>query len=416
MNILKKLFGSSRKPNVPTPPQRKINQFNGQIRLRINDSKDWIWNDFTALNNQNFIVLGEQGAGKTQTIRALSSEWALDVPKTIIIDYKEDYVDSDYLKKMDGKAYVLKKESLPFNPLLPNSFDTNPIRDIKYRLQAIISNYSGTVGGNQEEEIREAIEIYLLMFSVRDSVCTSSTIKDIIDSKPKQEQKIVMRVFVKMCKAIGLEDVDLESEATVEALESFMIDNLDAVPNFSNFVEAAINLELLNGAFVGKVLKPLAEFNIFPESGITFEEFMKRERTSVLTVKGMYSEDMQNLISLVIVEFLEAFRANSDKSKIIDNKYRAIECVLIIDEAKTILRDKVDSLLKLLKEGREFGYVCVFGSQFIDDFRQVTKVKYDNYFPTVIQGKNRDFKLDFCHFFVNGRKEPLYIKPYFMRG
>ena len=130
----------------------------------------------------------------------------------------------------------------------------------------------------------------------------------------------------------------------------------------------------------------------------------------------MYSEDMQNLISLVIVEFIEAFRANAPKSKITNNKYREIECVLIIDEAKTILRDKVDSLLKLLKEGREFGYVCVFGSQFIEDFRQVKKVKYDNYFPTVIQGKNRDFKLDFCHFYINNMEEPLYIEPYFKRG
>lgn len=416
MNILKKFFGGSRKPSVPTPPVQKNNPYEGQIRLRINDNKDWIWNDFTALNNQNFIVLGEQGAGKTQTIRALSSEWALDVPKTIIIDYKDDYSDNDYLKKMSGKTYRLKSEPLPFNPMLPNSFDNKPIRDIKYRLQAVISNYSGTVGGNQEEEIRGAIELYLEMFALKDIIYMSNTIKNAIASKPKAQQMKVKRTFIKLCNAIGIEEIDLDSEATIEALESFMIDNLDNVPNFLNFVEVSINLELLNGAFVGKVLKPLAEFNIFPENSITFEEFMKRERTSVLGVKGMYSEDMQNLISLVIVEFLEAYRANSDKSKIINKKYRAIECVLIIDEAKTILRDKVDSLLKFLKEGREFGYVCVFGSQFIDDFRQVKKVKYDNYFPTVIQGKNRDFKLDFCHFLIDGSEEPLYIKPYFMRG
>ena len=401
----------------PRPQQQKrVNPYEGQIRLRINNDKDWIWNDFTALNNQNFIVLGEQGAGKTQTVRALSSEWALSVPKTIIIDYKDDYADKDYLKKMNGTSYKLKNEPLPFNPMLKNSFDTNHIRDIKYRLQAIISNYSGTVGGNQEEEIRGAIELYLLMFSVRNSVYISGTIKDAIEAKPKKQQTKLKRTFIKICNAIGLEDVELESEATIKALESFIRDNLDEDPNFSNFVEIAMNLKLLNGAFVGKVLKPLAEFDIFPQTGITFEEFMKCERTSVLGVKGMYSEDMQNLISLVIVEFLEAYRANSEKSKIVNKKYRAIECILIIDEAKTILRDKVDSLLKLLKEGREFGYVCVFGSQFIEDFRQVKKVKYDNYFPTVIQGKNRDFKLDFCHFFVNRSEEPLYIKPYFMRG
>jgi len=37
MSIFKKLFGSSRKPNIPTPPQQKVNPYRGQIRLRINN-------------------------------------------------------------------------------------------------------------------------------------------------------------------------------------------------------------------------------------------------------------------------------------------------------------------------------------------------------------------------------------------
>ena len=405
-------FNKKREPQTQ-PRVKAIDPYEGQIRLRVNDDKAWIWNDFTALNNQNFIVLGEQGAGKTQTIRALSCEWSKHVPKTIIIDYKDDYSDEDYLSKMDGKSYRLKVEPLPFNPMLANSFDLNPVRDVKYRLQAIISNYSGTVGGNQEEEIREAIEVYLTMFKIKESVFFYNSIQDAIDSPISMSSQELKRAFIKVCKVAGIEEIEPSNPQQMEHLEEFIRDNLDEVPNFSNFVDMAMNLELLSGAFVGRVLKPLSEFNLFPVNDVTFEEFMDKERTSVLIVKGMYSEDMQNLISLVIVEFLEAYRANSGKSKIINKRYRAIECVLVIDEAKTIMRDKVDSLIKLLKEGREFGYVCVFGSQFIEDFQQVNKVKYDNYFPTVIQGKNKNFDLEFCHFLVDG--EELYIKPYFMR-
>jgi len=405
------LFKTKPQPQQVKQPIEDI--YKGQIRLNLNKEKTWVWNNFQHLPNQNFIVLGQQGAGKTQNILSMSIQWAKHVPKTVIIDYKEDYTDSKYLSLMDGKAYFLKREPLPFNPMLSNKFDEIPVRDIKYRLQSIISNYSGTVGGNQEEEIRDAISTYLTVKKLKEPLSIYNTANELLNNASKDSKNSIKNALVTFASICGIETLELDNSKHMEIMYDYHVDNIDEVENFSNFVEFSVDSKKLSGAFVGKVLKPLAEFNIFPSNNVSFDDFMDAEKTSVLVVKGMYSEDMQNLISLVIIEHLEAFRGACKKSGITNGKYRDIEVVLVLDEARTLMRDKVDSLLKLLKEGREFGFVCVFGSQFIEDFRQISKVNYDNYFPTVIQGKNKDFPLEFCHFICDG--EEIYITPYFKR-
>ena len=369
MSIFRKLFGGSRKPNIPTQPQQQnINHYNGLIQLNVADGKAINWNQTDRLVNQNIAITGTMGSGKTQLIKA----WLLDtvaVKKRIIIDYKADYTDLGYV------VTDLKREPLPFNPMLPNSFDAKPIRDIKYRLATIIQSYSAEMGGKQIGAFRSAVEEYLNM---------------------KENQVI-----------------------TDDSLY------VDEVPNFSEFIKFASvkqfigeeYLQLLDGAFVSKVLEPLAEFDIFPKSSVTFEDFMTNGETDVIVVKNMYSNSMKNLVSHVIIEHLYPYMLANQKGKLFNGKFREQQCLLLIDEAKTIMGDKVESLISILKEGREFGYSVWFGTQYLEDFNQKRGYKYLKYFPSRLNGKNNDEghkHLKPHHFEVDG--EELFITPYWQRA
>jgi len=332
----------------PRPQQKRVNLHEGLVQLHVADGKAINWNQTDRLVNQNIAITGTMGSGKTQLIKA----WLLDtksVKKRIIIDYKSDYTDLGFA------VTDLKREPLPFNPMLPNSFDTKPTRDIKYRLATILQSYSSEMGGKQIGAFRSAVEEYLLA-------------------------------------------------------------DTEGVKNFSQFVEFSIESELLDGAFVSKVLEPLAEFDIFPKSSVTFEDFMTNGETSVIVVKNMYSNSMKNLVSHVIIEHLYPYMLANDKGKLFNGKFREQQCLLLIDEAKTIMGERVESLISILKEGREFGYSVWFGTQYLDDFEQKRGYKYLKYFPSRFNGKNNDEEHKYLkphHFEVDG--EELFITPYWQR-
>lgn len=400
------LFKSKPQPQPVQLPQPKAKP-SLKIQLTIDENRAMTWNDANQYINQNIAITGGMGAGKTQLVKS----WALDmnkVTKRIIIDYKADYTDSDFLNKMNGKAYDLKKEPLPFNPMLPNSFDLVPNRDIKYRLATIVQSYSKSMGGKQLGFLREAIDDYLQIKEAQKGIKAN-----LLDGSHVARFKKVALAFI---------GNKLKENEFIPYVEKFLTENkanrgyFDEYPNFTEFLKYSSDNDLLDGAFVAESLQPLSEFNVFPSSNITFEDFMKNGETSVIVVKSMYSNAMKNLVSHVIIEHLYPYMLANRKGELEEGHIREIQTLLLIDEAKTIMSEKVESLISLLKEGREFGFAVMFGTQYQDDFDQQKGYKYLKYFPTRFNGKNNDERhklLKPHHFEVNNTD--VFVTPYWQR-
>jgi len=112
------------------------------------------------LPNPHILITGETGSGKTQAIKAIVKDFRKYSIPTLILDFKDDYSESQYANSENLTVYDPSFHQLPFNPLVPaidpRTGYVNPLHHL-HQLTEIIKRIYG-LGDQQAYRLREAIK------------------------------------------------------------------------------------------------------------------------------------------------------------------------------------------------------------------------------------------------------------------
>lgn len=119
------------------------------------------WDPFhpkVRLTNSHVVILGASGAGKTQVTRAFLAELCDQGVSSLVLDFKDDYVDPAFLESL-GARLLQADEGLPVNPLAltpdPVTEKVNPLTKV-YEVAGVLSKVY-RLGDQQEANLRNAI-------------------------------------------------------------------------------------------------------------------------------------------------------------------------------------------------------------------------------------------------------------------
>jgi len=133
-----------------------------QVFLGTSDAKTPIYWDphhpEERLLNFGFLVTGDPGSGKTQTLRVLIDAMARADYPMCILDFKNDYADDSFAKPLGLSVYDVSRAGLPFNPLHPvpgMQGEVQPIRHI-HTIAEIFQRVFG-LGTQQQAKLKNAL-------------------------------------------------------------------------------------------------------------------------------------------------------------------------------------------------------------------------------------------------------------------
>jgi DNA phosphorothioation-dependent restriction protein DptH len=272
--------------------------------------------------NPNTAIIGTMGTGKTQFTKSLVTQLIRNQDANVdslpigilILDYKADYIKSDFVKATNAK--VLNLHRLPFNPLA--LFGDKPMLPMHTASQfrATISQ-AFALGAKQQQRINSlVIEAY--------------EAKGILKSDPTTWSN----------PAPTLNDVWLAYNAQEKVEE----DSLYAA------------------------LAELTNFEIFePETNKAKSLYDMIDGVTVINLSG-YDPVIQNLVVALTLDLFYAQMHQNGSSKIHD-PYRQLTRFVLVDEADNFMKQEFPGLRKLLKEGREFGVGTILSTQELTHFR-----------------------------------------------
>ena len=133
-----------------------------QVFLGTSDAKTPIYWDphhpDDKLLNFGFLVTGDPGSGKTQTLRVLIDAMARADYPMCILDFKNDYAEDSFAKPLGLSVYDVSRAGLPFNPLHPvpgGQGEVQPIRHI-HTIAEIFQRVFG-LGTQQQAKLKNAL-------------------------------------------------------------------------------------------------------------------------------------------------------------------------------------------------------------------------------------------------------------------
>ncbi len=133
-----------------------------QVFLGTSDAKTPIYWDphhpEERLLNFGFLVTGDPGSGKTQTLRVLIDAMARADYPMCILDFKNDYADDNFARPLGLSVYDVSRAGLPFNPLHPvpgMQGEVQPIRHI-HTIAEIFQRVFG-LGTQQQAKLKNAL-------------------------------------------------------------------------------------------------------------------------------------------------------------------------------------------------------------------------------------------------------------------
>jgi hypothetical protein len=110
------------------------------------------------LNNFSFLVTGDAGSGKTQTIRVLIDAACKAGLSVCIFDFKADYCDRAFTDPLGIEVIDLRDRGLPFNPLQPPPRGASGVQPAEhaYELAGVLGRVF-RLGAVQQGHLRDAI-------------------------------------------------------------------------------------------------------------------------------------------------------------------------------------------------------------------------------------------------------------------
>jgi len=260
------------------------------------------------LNNFSFLVTGDSGSGKTQTIRVLLDAGSRQDLAITVFDFKADYCDDDFVDRLGLDVVDLRHSGLPFNPLQPPPHGASGAQPIEhaYELSAVLARVF-RLGAQQESALKNAI--------------------------------------VAAYKAAGIKPhdwIDPESQSW---------------PTFDHVVEQ-LREDSRFDSIMGR-LGLLSELGLFPQDtgGLPdFEAFLNGK--VCLKMSDLPSDEIKAALAELLIIQLHGFALRGDPP-------RRLTRMLVFDEAHRVKGSQ--KLETLAREGRAFGIGLVIGTQFPGD-------------------------------------------------
>ena len=259
------------------------------------------------LNNFSFLVTGDSGAGKSQTIRVLIDAACRSQLPTLIFDFKGDYLDQEFTEPLGLEVVNLRRPGLPFNPLRPPPRGHSGAQPSEhaYEMAGLLRRVYG-LGDVQERKIRTAI---------------NDTYQD-----------------------VGLNPRDwVEPEHVTWPSFEDVVNKLKEDKSASNIVVR---------------LDPLVEMGILPPAvtEADFGAFLKKR--VVLAFNNLPSDELKALLAEILIIQVHGHALRGPQP-------RVLQRLMVFDEAHRIARSQ--RLETLAREGRAFGIGLVIGTQFPGD-------------------------------------------------
>lgn len=310
----------------------------------------WMPNDTNQVFHTNTGIIGTMGTGKTQFTKSVITQLCRDqahnfdgTPLGILIfDYKGDYNESkeDFIKATNAKVY--KPYHLPFNPLaLTKSRVFKPLLPIH----------------------------------------TANAFKDTLAKVYGLGAKQQNTLFSCITKAYTAKGIKASDPSTWENIAP----TFDAV--YSIY---ANDDEIKKNDSLAAAMDKLYQFQVFEgDSSQTQSLFDVLNGVVVIDLSG-YDADIQSLIIAITLDLFYAQMQAIGSSKM-DQQYRQLTKLILVDEADNFMCEGFPSLKKILKEGREFGVGTILSTQFLKHFGS-TDDDYAKYILTWVVHNVADLK------------------------
>jgi hypothetical protein len=278
---------------------------------QTDDGNQIIWDPYGehagSLNNFGFLVTGDAGSGKTQTIRVLIDAACKHSLSVCIFDFKADYCDPSFVKPLGIEVVDVRMRGLPFNPLQPPPSGPSGVQPAEhaYELAGILARVFG-LGQVQAGILRDAI------------------------NETYQEAGISPREWV-------------DPSGCVWPIFDQVMGKLRDQPRAA--------------ALVTK-LALFTDLGLFPRTQIssTFADFINR-RVS-LKLSDLPTDEVKSAIAEIIIIQLHGYALRGEQP-------RQLKRMMVFDEAHRVRSSR--RLEALAREGRAFGVGVVIGTQFPGD-------------------------------------------------
>ena len=275
----------------------------------------------TKLNHMNMGIVGDLGTGKTQLIKALIYNLTKNpnqnrgkAPNFLILDYKKDYCEPEFVKKTGAKVY--KPFNLPLN-LFQSDTELTGGRQLWLERTLFFTDlldkiYKG-IGPVQKENIKIAV-------------------KNSFQSKLNGKAPSIYDVF----------------------------------ENYKETVKSKIDTPY-------GIMSNLVDGEYFKEDQgevIPFSEFLSGIVVIDLSELGQ-DDQTKNMLVAVFLNMFYEYMLKVEKKPFIgsDPSLRFIDSFLLVDEATNIMKYEFPVLNNLLLQGREFGVGIILASQFLSHFK-----------------------------------------------
>jgi DNA phosphorothioation-dependent restriction protein DptH len=299
----------------------------GTLLNSLNNAPVSFWPANTALNQMNVGVVGDLGTGKTQflkgLIHGLRKETSVKQPgkalSFLIFDYKNDYADKEFVDSVG--AHVLKPKKIPLS---------------------IFPSYDG--------------------YSEDDAF---------------EKSKSFAAVLSKIYPGVG----PVQIENLTMAIENVYVSKNGKAPFLSEILNAYKTIISGKADSVSSILRDFVGLKIFSEDEtelMSFEELIG-DKVLVVALNELGADARtQNSVVVMFLDFYYEYMLKTEKSKYVGvppNKLRTLSSFLLVDEATNILEYELDVLMKILLQGREFGFGAILASQYLSHF----KTAHENY-------------------------------------
>jgi len=276
------------------------------------------WPSNTDLNQMNVGVVGDLGTGKTQLMKALvfqlrkNAEKFQETPLTmLILDYKRDFQEPDFLAAVGGQ--VLQINNIPLNFFqLREGYSPMAANQRANEFIDVLDKIYGGIGPVQKDRL-------------------SMTITDLY----REDQNVP--------PTLGKILARYSEDQRVDAVTS--------------------------------ILRKFVSSEVFSESPDTFQSFSELMANNVVVVAlndfGT-DDDGKNALVVMFLNLYYDYMLSSTKWPYVGEnpQLRRLNSFLLVDEAVNIMKYKFPVLMNLLLQGREFGFGVMLASQYLSHFKK----------------------------------------------
>ena len=310
----------------------------------------WLPNDTNQVFHTNTGIIGTMGTGKTQFTKSIITQLYRDqahnfdgTPLGILIfDYKGDYNESkeDFIDATNAKVY--KPYHLPFNPLaLTKSKVFKPLLPIH----------------------------------------TANAFKDTLTKVYGLGAKQQNTLFSCITKAYAAKGISPGDPSTWD----------NDAPTFDMVYSIYANDDdIKKNDSLAAAMDKLYQFQVFEGDPSQTQSLFDTLNGVVVVDLSGYDADIQSLIVAITLDLFYVQMQAAGSSKM-DQQYRQLTKLILVDEADNFMSEGFPSLKKILKEGREFGVGTILSTQFLKHFCS-TDDDYAKYILTWVVHNVADLK------------------------